>query len=185
MILKNSRNRYGTSVIALHWLMLVLLAAVYACMELRGFAPKGSDLRANMKSLHFVLGLSVLALVVVRLCVRWVAGAAPPIEPPMPRWPALLARLMHVALYALMIAAPLLGWLALSTAGKPVNLFGFALPLLTGTNEALAHPLKDLHETLATAGYALIGLHAAAALLHHYVIHDNTFVRMLPGHGSQ
>jgi cytochrome b561 len=131
-----------------------------------------------------VLGLSVLALVVVRLCVRWVAGAAPPIEPPMPRWPALLARLMHVALYALMIAAPLLGWLALSTAGKPVNLFGFALPLLTGTNEALAHPLKDLHETLATAGYALIGLHAAAALLHHYVIHDNTFVRMLPGHGS-
>ncbi|MCA3187992.1 MAG: cytochrome b/b6 domain-containing protein, partial [Cupriavidus sp.] len=78
MILKNSRNRYGTSVIALHWLMLVLLAAVYACMELRGFAPKGSELRANMKSLHFVLGLYVLALVVVRLCVRWVTGAAPP-----------------------------------------------------------------------------------------------------------
>ena len=185
MILKNSRNRYGTSVIALHWLMLVLLAAVYASMELRDFAPKGSDLRADMKSLHFLLGLSVLALVTVRLCVRWAAGDAPPIEPPMARWPALMARLMHAALYALMIAAPLLGWLALSTAAKPVTLFGFALPMLTGANEALAHPLKDLHEALATAGYALIGLHAAAALLHHYVIHDNTLVRMLPGRGSR
>ena len=185
MIFRNSRDRYGNFVVALHWLMLVLLAAVYASMELRGFAPKGSELRANMKSLHFLLGLSVLALVAVRLCVRWVAGAAPAIEPPMGRWPALMARLMHAALYALMIAAPLLSWLALSTAAKPVTLFGFALPMLTSANEALAHPLKDLHEALATAGYALIGLHAAAALLHHYVIHDNTFVRMLPGHGSQ
>lgn len=185
MILKNSRNRYGASVIALHWLMLVLLAAVYASMELRGFAPKGSELRANMQSLHFLLGLSVLVLVAVRLYVRWAAGAAPPIEPPMPRWPALLARLMHVALYLLMIATPLLGWLALSTAAKPVTPFGFALPMLTGANEALAHPLKDLHETLATAGYALIGLHAAAALLHHYVIRDDTLVRMLPGLDSR
>lgn len=185
MLFKNSQNRYGFSVIALHWLMLVLIAAVYASMELRGFAPKGSALRANLKSLHFLLGLSVLALVAVRLYVRWVAGAAPPIEPPMARWPALMARLMHAALYALMIAAPLLGWLALSTTAKPVTLFGFALPMLTGANEALAHPLKDLHEALATAGYALIGLHAAAALLHHYVIHDNTLVRMLPGRGSR
>lgn len=57
--------------------------------------------------------------------------------------------------------------------------------MLTGANEALAHPLKDLHEALATGGYALIGLHAAAALLHHYVIHDNTLVRMLLGRGSR
>ena len=110
MILKNSRNRYGTSVIALHWLMLVLLAAVYASMELRDFAPKGSELRADMKSLHFLLGLSVLALVTVRLCVRWAAGDAPPIEPPMARWPALMARLMHAALYALMIEVAPENW---------------------------------------------------------------------------
>ncbi len=183
--LKNSGSRYGLPVIALHWLMLVLIAAVYASMELRGFAPRGSALRAGMKSLHFALGLSVLALVAVRLCVRWMAGAEPPIAPPLSRWPALGARLMHVALYALMIAAPLLGWLTLSAAGKPVDLFGFALPLLTGVDAALAHSLKELHESLATAGYALIGLHAAAALLHHYVMRDNTLVRMLPGCGTR
>ena len=46
----------------------------------------------------------------------------------------------------------------------------------------LSRQLKDVHEALATLGYVLIGLHAMAALLHHYVMRDNTLVRMLPGH---
>ena len=185
MTFKNSKTRYGTYVIALHWLMLVLLVAVYASMELRGLAPKGSELRANLKTLHFSLGLGVLALVMVRLGARWSAGAAPTIAPPVAAWSTLLARLMHFALYAFMVTMPILGWLVLSAAAKPVNLFGWPLPMLIGANEALSHSLKDVHEALATAGYVLIGLHAAAALLHHYVIHDNTLVRMLPGRGSR
>ena len=184
MAFKNSKTRYGTYVIALHWLMLVLLVAVYASIELRDLAPKGSELRANLKTLHFSLGLSVLALVVVRLGARWSARAAPAIEPPVAAWSALLARLMHFALYAFMVTMPILGWLALSAASKPVNLFGWPLPMLIGANEALAHPLKDVHEMLATAGYVLIGLHAAAALLHHYAIRDNTLLRMLPAAAS-
>lgn len=57
MQFKNTQSRYSTLVIGLHWLMLLVLIAVYAFMELRGVAPKGSDLRANMKSLHYLLGL--------------------------------------------------------------------------------------------------------------------------------
>lgn len=106
MAFKNSDIRYGSWVIGLHWLMLVLLATVYACMELRGLAPKGGELRASLKPLHFLLGLSVLALVAVRLAVRWGAGAAPDIRPPAPIWQERLARLMHLALYAFMIATP-------------------------------------------------------------------------------
>jgi cytochrome b561 len=52
---------------------------------------------------------------------------------------------------------------------------------LVGADKALADQMKELHETLATAGYFLVGLHAAAALLHHYAFRDNTLVRMLPG----
>lgn len=185
MTFKNSRTRYGSYAIALHWLMLLLLVAVYASMELRDLVPKGSELRANLKTLHFLLGLSVLALVAVRLCVRWGVGAAPAIEPPVAVWMGWAARLMHYALYAFMIAAPILGWLALSAAAKPVDLFGLPLPMLVGTNEALSRQFKDIHEALTTAGYVLIGLHAAAALLHHYVIRDNTLMRMLPGRNAR
>ncbi|TMS57491.1 cytochrome b [Imbroritus primus] len=181
MTLKNSQDRYSTLIIGLHWLMLVLLVAVYAAMELRDLAPKGSALRADLKILHFLLGLCVLGLVVVRLGGRWVGGDTPPVRPPMPGWQDRFARLMHYALYAFMIVTPLLGWLTLSAAGKPINLFGVVVPALIGADESLSHQLKDFHEALATAGYFLIGLHAAAALVHHYVTRDNTLVRMLPG----
>ncbi|WP_427990330.1 cation transporter dimerization domain-containing protein [Achromobacter sp.] len=64
---------------------------------------------------------------------------------------------------------------------KPIPLFGLEVPALVSPDKALADQVKELHETLATVGYFLVGLHAAAALLHHYVFRDNTLVRMLPG----
>jgi cytochrome b561 len=87
---------------------------------------------------------------------------------------------MHVALYVLMIGLPLVGWLILSASGKPVPFFGLQLPALVGENKALADLFKEIHETGGTVGYFLIGLHAAAALFHHYVVRDNTLRRMLP-----
>ncbi|SEA55934.1 hypothetical protein [Variovorax sp. YR216] len=70
MEFKNSSIRYSKPLIGLHWLTLVLLAAVYACMELRGFAPKGSDLRANMKTMHFLIGLHAAAALVHHYVTR-------------------------------------------------------------------------------------------------------------------
>ncbi|HLY96193.1 MAG TPA: cytochrome b/b6 domain-containing protein, partial [Sideroxyarcus sp.] len=72
------------------------------------------------------------------------------------------------------------GWLLLSATGKPVPFFGLELPALIGENKDLAKTLKDIHEFVGTAGYYLIGLHAAAALYHHYIVRDNTLLRMLP-----
>ena len=171
---------YGKLSIGLHWLMLLLLVAVYSCMELRDFFPKGSDPREMMKTWHFMLGLSVLALALIRLLVN-ITRRAPEITPDPPAWQKLSAKLMHLALYALMIATPLAGWLILSAAGKPIPFFGLQLPALIGQNKDLAGLIKEIHETVATAGYFLIGFHAAAALYHHYVVRDNTLLRMLPG----
>ncbi|MGE5758408.1 MAG: cytochrome b, partial [Sideroxydans sp.] len=75
---------------------------------------------------------------------------------------------------------PITGWLLLSATGKPVPFFGLELPALIGENKDLAKTLKDIHEFVGTAGYYLIGLHAAAALYHHYIVRDNTLLRMLP-----
>lgn len=161
--------------------MLLLIAAAYACIELKGNFPKGSDTRELLKQWHFMLGLSVLALLWLRLLARLIAPT-PRIEPALPAWQAIPAQLMHAALYALMIGAPLAGWLILSAAGKPIPFFGLELPALIGPNKELAGQIKELHELAGTAGYWLIGLHAAAGLYHHYVARDNTLKRMLPGH---
>jgi cytochrome b561 len=171
-------DRYGKLTIALHWFMFALLAAVYACIELRELFPRGSDPRNLLKTWHFMLGLSVFALVWVRLAAR-LAGGTPPITPPPPALLALAGKVVHVALYALMIAMPIGGWLILSAEGEPVPFWGLTLPPLVGPNEELAELIEEIHETAGTVGYWLIGLHAAAALFHHYVLRDDTLRRML------
>lgn len=176
MRLANTSTRYGAVSIALHWVMFLLIVAVYACIELRELYPKGSDTRDMLKDWHFTLGLCVFALVWLRLLLR-VLQQPPVIEPPLGRMQHLLARFMHVGLYLLMIAMPILGWLILSGEAKPIP---FDLPALMAKNKELAKTLEGIHGTIGEVGYFLIGLHAAAALFHHYARKDNTLQRMLP-----
>jgi superoxide oxidase len=176
---KNTRSHYGTAMVALHWLTLALIALAYATMELKSFAPKGSALRTNMATLHYLAGLTVFSLVWLRLAVRAV-NATPPIQPAPPAWQVSIGNVTHWMLYALMIGLPLLGWLTLSAKGKPISLYLVNLPMLINTDEALASFMKWLHETFSAVGYYVIGLHAAAALFHHYAKRDNTLARMLP-----
>jgi cytochrome b561 len=176
---KNTSERYGALSIALHWLMLALIVAVYAAIDLTDLYPKGSAAREALKTWHFMLGLTVFALVLVRLAARW-SGTAPEASASMPLWQKRSAALIHLALYALMVVMPLLGWLTLSAGGKPIPLFGIELPALIAQNKDLAGPLRKIHETLGTIGYFVIGVHALGALLHHYVMRDDTLVRMLP-----
>ncbi|MDZ3822217.1 MAG: cytochrome b [Pseudoxanthomonas sp.] len=176
------RDRYHPLRIALHWLTLLLVIAVFACIELRELYPRGSDPREALKAWHFTLGLSVLAITLVRLAARR-ASPAPPIVPSPPRWQHLAAGAVHLLLYAWLLAMPLLGWLLLSASGKAIPFWGLALPGLVAADPQLADRLKDLHETLANAGYLLVGIHAAAALAHHVLFRDDTLRRMLPGGG--
>jgi len=176
-------TRYGWPLIGLHWLTFLLIVVVYATAELSDAFPKGSVGRSNLRAVHEMLGLLVLALAGLRLAVR--AFSAPPaIVPAPPRWQALLATAAHLALYGLMIMLPLVGWLMLSAAGKPVPFFLWELPPLLAPSRSLAKVFEDVHEAIASVGYALIGLHAAAALFHHYVVRDDTLRRMLPGMGG-
>jgi len=181
-----SRNRstqhYSALSIGTHWLTLALLVGVYACIELREFFPKGSQTREALATWHYMLGLTTFAVVFLRMAFRLV-GRTPPILPAPPHWQQHLAGLVHLALYAFLVAMPLLGWLILSTGNEPVPFFGLQLPPLAAPDRALSHNLEEIHETIGTAGYYLVGLHAAAALFHHYFLRDNTLQRMLPGRG--
>ncbi len=175
---KNSRAGYGLPSVAFHWLMLALLLAVCATMELRGMFPRGSGQRTVMMSWHYMLGLTVFALVWLRLLLRSI-GDHPRVDPPPPAWQAALARATQWVLYGLMIGLPVLGWLAASAKGTPVSFFGADVPPLIGKSETAGKWLKEVHETLAKTGYFVVGLHAAAALYHHYVRRDNTLRLML------
>jgi cytochrome b561 len=175
----NSASRYGSLSIGIHWLMVLLFVAVYGSMELRELFEKGSDPREAMKTWHFMLGMLVFVLVWLRLAAR-LSGPTPAIQPEPPSLQQLSSRLLHLALYALMIGMPLTGWLILSADGKPIPFFGLELPALIGENKGLAKQLEELHEVVGTTGYFLIGLHTVAALYHHYIVRDNTLTRMLP-----
>ena len=176
---KNAASRYGSLSIGIHWLMVLLFVAVYGTMELHDLFEKGSDTREAMKTWHFMLGMLVFVLVWLRLAAR-LSGPAPAIQPELPNLQQLSSKLLHLALYALMIGMPLIGWLILSAAGKPIPFFGLELPALIGENKDLAEQLEELHEVIGTTGYFLIGLHTVAALYHHYIVRDNTLTRMLP-----
>lgn len=183
MTWKNTPARYGSVSIALHWLMLVLVVAVCLLMELKSITPKGSAQRALMAKAHYTLGLSVFVLTWLRLAMR-LAGSTPLVQPPMSATQARLARGMHLALYALMVLLPLLGWLTLSAKAQDIPFFGTFLPPLVGESTFGAKWFKEFHETGATIGYLLVGGHALAAIYHHVRVRDNTLRLMLPGRGG-
>lgn len=171
------QNQYSPISVWLHWLMLILLAGVYASMELRGLFERGTEARILIKNIHYWLGLSVFILVWIRLLTRLVT--------PTPRreyygaFQQAAAKLMIIGLYGLMIAMPLLGWALVSAEGHSINLFSWQLPSLLTKNTDLAHQIEDIHVTLGTVGYFLIGFHAVAALFHHLIKKDQTLLRML------
>ncbi|OYY49272.1 MAG: cytochrome B [Methylophilaceae bacterium 17-44-8] len=179
MTTKTTPQHYHKTSITLHWVMLLLMIAVYACIELRELYPKGSDIREGFKTWHFMLGLSVLMLASFRLIFR-VSQTTPPIQPAPVQWQMISAHIVHAFLYILMIAVPIGGWLILSASGKTIPFFGLSLPALIDENKELAKTIKNIHTTVGEIGYYVIALHTVAALFHHYVVKDNTLLRMLP-----
>ncbi|QKJ87197.1 superoxide oxidase [Paramixta manurensis] len=173
-------KKFAPSQITLHWLVFILVVIAYAMIELRGFAGRGTPLRAIMIATHFSCGFTILLLMLARLFLRH-RHPSPAIEPPPPLWQVALAKIMHALIYLLFIGLPILGLISRYYDGQHWVLFGLSMPVADPSDEDFAYEVIDWHKTLAPLGYWLIGLHAAAALFHHYVIKDSTLLRMMPG----
>ncbi len=175
---RTSTERYGAVAIALHWLLAAaILAAWWIGWDAASLALSPRKLR--LVSWHKWLGVSILALSLVRL--GWRLAHRPP--PPVVTSPvqARLASAVHRALYVLFIAIPLLGWAYSGAAGVPVVFLArIPLPAIAPENELLAAVLGTAHRWGAWTLVALAALHAAAALRHHFVLHDDVLRRMLP-----
>ena len=172
-------NRYRPGQRWLHWLTAVLLVLAYVAIEFRGDFARGSPARLLLMQTHFWAGLAVLALLLPRLLLR-VRHGVPPILPALPAWQAVPAKVLHLALYAFLLAQPVLGIATAWADGKEllVPLLGVPVPALLAPDPALAHALEDLHEGIGTAFYWVIGLHVLASLYHHFVRRDDTLRRM-------
>ena len=179
MPIKNTREQWGTVSKVLHWLV-VLLILLMAWIGLRmGDMPNGPDKIASY-ALHKSVGITILMLVLMRIGWRWYAGA-PDGVPGTPRWQERIASLTHLALYALLLAMPLSGWILNSASGYPLHSYGLVnLPAIAGKDHDLHELAEDIHEWLFWAMVTLAVLHAAAAFYHHLFVRDATLARMLP-----
>jgi len=179
MRLKNSDTHWGAVSQLLHWLV-VLLIVVMAYLGLTMTDLPNSPHKIRVYALHKSIGLTILALVALRLAWRAYAGAPGP-HAGTPRWQARLATLTHAGLYLLLFAVPLSGWLQNSAAGFPLQWFGlFNLPHIAPKDQALHALAEPAHEWLFWALIVLALVHAAAAFWHHLFQQDDTLARMLP-----
>lgn len=169
---------YSSLSIFMHWLMLALIVAVYATMELKPYTAKGSALREALTIAHYAVGVTIFTAVWLRALIRLSNPA--PLAQQGPRWQRALSKATHLMLYALMIGMPVLGWLWLCAKGQALSFLGFELPMVMGKDASWAKLFKQWHQFFANVGYGLMGLHIAAALLHHYVMRDTTLQHMLP-----
>lgn len=174
---KNKKDQYALSVIIVHWLTLVLLIVTYGLTLMSAQAFEGSEFRASLERWHYMSGMLVLPLVVLRLILRALGGSAPTISPPIDPWLRLASRAFHGVLIAMLIMLPMLGWLALSADGNPIP---WGLWPIWAESAAQAQRFEQLHVWIGEAGYYLIGIHAVATLAHHYILEDDTLKRMLP-----
>lgn len=171
------KNGYAPVSVWLHWLMLILFIGSYCSIEFRVLFEKGTEARDLMKYSHFIFGLSILLLVGLRIVARIVT---PKVErESYGKFQHYTSTAMFIGLYVLMIVQPLLGFATISAEGHNIAIFGVTLPALIGEDHQLAEQIEEIHELLGKTGYALIGLHALAALVHHYYLDDNTLKRML------
>ena len=173
------RHRYTATAISLHWLIAIGIAGTFSLGLYMHELPL-SPTKLQLYSWHKWAGVSLFALIVVRLLWR-ATHAAPPLPAQMPALQRLAANATHWALYALMIAVPLSGWLMSSAKGFQTVWFGvLPLPDLVAKDAALGDLLQDVHEALNLTMLGLVLLHAAAALKHHFIDRDDVLTRMLP-----
>ncbi|MGI9462844.1 MAG: YceI family protein [Aestuariivirgaceae bacterium] len=173
-------QHYTSTAKFLHWLTAL---AVFGLLAL-GLVMTSLDLSPLMLKLyswHKWIGISVLLVTVLRLIWRY-THPAPPLPETFPRLVRLAAHSGHTALYGLLIAMPLAGWIHSSAAGFPVVWFTvLPLPDPIGPNKAVSEFFSLLHWTGAWLLIGLLIVHIGAALWHHKVRQDDVLVRMLPG----
>ncbi len=174
-----AQQRYDRLTMALHWLTVLVVVTLWSLAQVWGLAPKGSAARHAMQALHVSFGLVLIAILTLR--VLWRAGPGRRLPPADTGLLQMAAKAVHWGLYALLGVQAGLGVFGRWFSEDPLAFFGlFAIPSPFARDKALEDGLISIHDTIATIILIVAGLHAAAALWHHYVRRDGVLRRMLP-----
>jgi cytochrome b561 len=170
-------ERYGSRAIAFHWTMFVLVAGVGVLGLLHDSWPKRTQ--AFWINVHAMLGLLLWLTLIARFC--WRIRHPPPLLPlEVGELSRRLSVPVHLTLYALMFIAPILGVVTFIWHGRIFDFGVFHLDFAVRSNRAVFRPTEDVHGYLAYALFALAGMHAVAALWHHFFLRDGVLARMWP-----
>jgi cytochrome b561 len=180
MALRNTTVRWGALAQAFHWTIVALLILQVTLAEMADDLPNGVR-KLTLLARHKSVGITILTLVILRLTWRWLNREHPQLPGNLKPYERRLAHFTHAALYVLLFAMPLSGWMMSSARGFPVSWFGFfTLPDLVPKSRPLYDALMMTHHTLAAVLFVVVGLHVAGALKHHFVHRDDVLRRMLP-----
>ncbi|HEX6143199.1 MAG TPA: cytochrome b [Geminicoccaceae bacterium] len=180
---RHQSQSYGAVAQALHWAIAVMIIVQFGLGYYMEDLPRGPQ-KLELYDLHSSLGITILALAVVRLLWR-LAHPAPPLPAHMPAWERTAAQVTHGLIYALILVQPVIGLLQSSAADAPVMVWDLIpLPAVIGSDEALGEWLAGLHTIVGNVLAVLILLHIGAALRHHFLLKDDVLRRMLPGRSS-
>ena len=177
-------GRYSLAQRLLHWLIAILAIpalGVGLTLGWLGFEGArdsfGSDVTNALYAGHKTVGVLLLVLMTLRLIVRLVRGTPPP-APTLTPFERIASRAVHDLLYLILLALPIVGWLATAAGGYPVQFFAWTLPGLIAKDPALSETLFQLHGALGWVLLALLALHIAGALMHWLIKRDGVMRRM-------
>jgi cytochrome b561 len=170
-------ERYGPVAMLLHWSMFLLVVLVGVLGLLHDSWPKQTQ--AFWINVHAIAGLLLWFLLIARFWWR-LAHRPPTLPAEVGAFSRRLSAPVHVTLYALMFVIPILGIVTFVWHGRAFNFGVFQVNFGVKSNKAVFHPTEDIHGYLAYALFALAGLHALAALWHHFIQRDGVLRRMWP-----
>jgi cytochrome b561 len=177
------REYYDVPTIIFHWLTVVfVLALMGTALVWNYWTPHDRFWRPLMESSHVSLGILFAALILARVIWRWTSGHRIARERDLS---GILSRIMYSGLYVLLVLEAALGFVLRWLQGEDFQFFGFfSVPALIGQDRALAGLALEAHNWTAWAIIVLSFGHAAAALVHHYVLKDQVLQRMVYRRGS-
>jgi cytochrome b561 len=177
--IRSSHSRYGAVAKLFHWSTVALVGAAYLTSSGGSEEQIYSAASDFARKTHETLGLLLFALVLLR--IFWRLFEPSPEAAPMPDWMRYSANAAHFGLYTLLLAIPLTALGGAWLGAHPLTLFGIGdvEPMLPQMRD-LGQTIADLHTILGNVIIWLAGIHAIAALFHHYVLGDNTLRSMLP-----
>jgi len=179
--LANSETRFGAVPQIVHWLTALFVVCGFLLGQFGDVLPKGAPRQFGLL-VHMTLGQCVVALLLIRLVWRQVNPPPLPEVTPLGKLLELAAKLSHFTLYGLLFVVPVLGMIVQLKRGHALPIFAiWHIQSPWPVDRNLAHSILSLHRTLADALLILAGVHAGAALVHHYIWRDRTLSRMLPG----